>query len=204
MRPDVEILIRKAADVIQCGGVTILPTETFYALSARARNQQAIERIFRIKKRDRANPLPLIAPDTATVLKYIRHPDKITAALMRAFWPGSLTILLTPRHQFSHLLLGPGDKIGVRAPPECAAVAVARIVNDLITATSANISGDAAPDSVELIDSTVINGADMVLDVGRTPGGKPSTVVDVENGRVKVIRDGAIPAAEILRVVDEM
>jgi L-threonylcarbamoyladenylate synthase len=202
MRPDEEILIHKAADVIQSGGVVILPTETFYALSAHAGNQHAIERIFRIKRRDQANPLPLIASDTATVLKYVNHPDEGAEALMRAFWPGSLTILLTPSRQFSSLLSGPRGKIAVRVPPKCAAGLVAGLVGDFITATSANISGDAAPDSLASIDSRVINEADMVLDFGRTPGGKPSTLVEIEGGKVRIVRDGAIPASDILKGLD--
>ncbi len=117
--------------------------------------------------------------------------------LTDGFWPGSLTILLVPSKQVSTLLMGPEGKIGVRIPPECPASIVAARVGGWLTATSANLSGDPSPDDVSNIAGEVLDAVDMVMDLGPTPGGKPSTVVEPLDGDCRVLREGAVPESAI-------
>ncbi len=197
--PHTESLYRRAADIILSGGLVILPTETFYALAANPFHDEALRRIFDVKRRIQTKPLPLIASDKAAVKKVVCRMSPLTRKLTDRFWPGSLTVLLEPCHQVSALLTGPSGKIGVRVPPECAARIVAAAAGGWVTATSANLSDEIAPDEVSKIAEEVLGAVDLVLDLGPTPGGKPSTVVEPLDGDFRVLREGAVPEPTLRR-----
>lgn len=186
----------RAERIITNGGLVIVPTETFYALAADPFYEQALRRIYHTKGRTESKPLPLIAADRAVVEEFLSEDDRQIRALMDHFWPGSLTILLRARG-FSLRLTGPDGKIGVRVPPWCAARILAARAGGWITATSANLSGGPDPDDVSKIDRSVIQAADMVMNLGPAPGGKPSTVVEPLDHGFRIAREGAIPEAAI-------
>jgi len=192
-----ESLLDDAAQVIRSSGLVIVPTETFYALAADPFQEEGVRSVFRAKLRDENKPLPLIAADRATVEKIVVSSTPLTQRLMDCFWPGSLTILLESAIPLSRLLLGPGAKIGVRVPPPCPTRDLAQRVGGWITATSANLSGHPNPQRVADIAEHVQQAADMVLDFGPTPGGKPSTVVEPIGDGLRVPREGAISLAMI-------
>ncbi|MBI4964828.1 MAG: threonylcarbamoyl-AMP synthase [Desulfomonile tiedjei] len=192
-----ESLLDRAAEVIRSGGLVIVPTETFYALAADPFQEGAVRRVFQAKLRDESMPLPLIAADRGTVDKVIANLAPLTKRLMDSFWPGSLTILLEVAIPVFELLRGPSGKIGVRVPPPCPARTLAERVGGWITATSANLSGHANPKRLADIAREVQRAADMVLDLGPAPGGKPSTVVEPVGESLRVIREGAISLARI-------
>jgi L-threonylcarbamoyladenylate synthase len=192
-----EKTVQKARDVVRSGGVVIVPTETFYGLAADPFNEKTVLRIFQIKSRSHFKPLPLIAADRSAVERLVPNPGPEALRLMDRFWPGSLTILLKTTVPLSKLLTGEGGKVGVRIPPDCAARWLAGAVGGLITATSANFAGEPNPDIVQKISASVIAAVDLVVDLGASPGGKPSTVIDLEYGKLRVIREGAVAAKEI-------
>lgn len=196
-----EPLLCKAVQVIRSGGLVILPTETFYALAADPWNEPAVERIFRIKDRPRDKPLPLIAANRPSVQNLIVGPDREVVRLMDEFWPGSLTILLTPARSVSRLLTDPAGRIGVRVPSDCAARSVADRAGGWLTATSANRSGEPAADQVVMIPTAVRKAVDLVVDLGRSPGGLPSTVVEWSVGKLRIIREGAVSADRLRRAI---
>lgn len=188
----------EAKQIILSGGVVIVGTETFYALAADPFKEDAVKRIFSIKFRERSKALPLIACSRRVVERLIREPDSRTRRLMNHFWPGSLTILLEPSPKVPPWLVGPSAKVGVRVPPWSPAVQMAESVGGLITATSANLSGDPNPREISMIARVVLEAVDLVLDSGSTPGGEPSTIVEVSGNEFRVMRPGVIPATEIL------
>ncbi len=194
-----ESLHRRAAEIILSGGLVILPTETFYALAANPFDDQAVRRIFDVKRRALVKPLPLIASDEAAVNDVICPMSSLTRKLTDRFWPGSLTVLLEPCRQISELLTGSTGKIGVRVPPECSARIVAAMAGGWVTATSANLSHEIDPDEVSKIAEEVREAVDLVLDLGPTPGGKPSTIVEPLDGDFRVLREGAVPESALRR-----
>jgi L-threonylcarbamoyladenylate synthase len=194
---DTEALYRRAGVIIRSGGLVILPTETFYALAASPFHEEAVRRVFRVKRRDEKKPLALIASDMTTVKELVCRMSTLEQMLTDGFWPGSLTILLVPSKQVSTLLMGPEGKIGVRIPPDCPARTTAARVGGWLTATSANLSDDPSPDDVSKIAGEVLDAVDMVMDLGPTPGGKPSTVVEPLDGDCRVLREGAVPESVV-------
>lgn len=185
-------LITRAGKIVRSGGVVIVPTETFYALAADPFQEQAVRKIFGIKFRDERKPLALIASHQAVVERLAPHPGRLALELMDRFWPGSLTLLLEATVDVPKWLRGTGGKVGVRVPPECPARALADEAGGWITATSANLSGGPEPQEISFIAREVLDAVDMVIDLGPTPGGKPSTVVELVGSSVHVIRHGAV------------
>lgn len=194
---ETESLFFRAGEIIRGGGLVILPTETFYGLAADPFIEETVRRVFRIKQRDERKPLPLIASDMATVEKLVDCMSPMVRKMVDRFWPGSLTILLKPCRPVSPLLMSSEGKIGIRIPPPCPARTVAAHAGGWITATSANLSGDPDPNDVSLIARDVLEAVDLVVDLGPTQGGKPSTVLELLNSDLRVLREGAVPESAI-------
>ncbi|MEJ2718080.1 MAG: L-threonylcarbamoyladenylate synthase [Deltaproteobacteria bacterium] len=195
--PEEERLFARAADLVRCGGVVLVATETFYALAADPFQDESLRRILAIKVRNEGKPLPLIAFNRAALNKIIAQPEAKVRRLMDRFWPGSLTLVLETTRAVPDALIGPTGKIGVRIPPPCPARTLAGRAGGLITATSANLSGGPNPDRVDEIARQVIDAVDLIVDFGPSPGGQPSTVAEPLGSTVRIIRDGAIPGAMI-------
>ncbi len=140
--------MEKAIEAILNGGTVIVGTETYYAIAANPFLGKAVERIFSIKRRSSESPLPLIAATQEFVNSRTFNVPQIARTLMQTFWPGSLTILLDAEIEFSRYVRNECGKIGVRVPPDCPARRLASKVGGWITATSANLSGEAAPKTV--------------------------------------------------------
>lgn len=192
-----EYIFDKAERIIRSGGLVIVPTETFYAIAADPRNESAVRRIFLLKGREDSKPIPLIAADRSLVERNTYAGRRVSRVLMDSFWPGSLTIVLHPTLTFASQVMGKDGKIGVRVPPWCAARILACRVGGWITATSANLSGQPSSDTCARIAVSIREGADLVMDLGPSPGGEPSSVVEPYNGSFRIIREGIIRESAI-------
>jgi L-threonylcarbamoyladenylate synthase len=193
--------IARAASLVQAGELVIGPTETFYGILTDPFAPGALEKLFRAKRRDPSKPVPLIAPDRETALRITEPPNAAEEALMKHFWPGSLTILLRPSIHVPAELRGPDGKIGIRAPPDCGARRIAQAAKTVITATSANLSGAPPASNISEVSEELLGYVEMVLDLGATPGGKPSTVVEVVHSEIRVIRHGAVDLADLVKAL---
>jgi L-threonylcarbamoyladenylate synthase len=187
--------------VLAGGGVMAFPTETFYGLGAAAFSSRAVARIFELKGRDRGKPLPLIAADLDMVREMAAGLPDAFRPLAAEFWPGPLTLVLRAAAGLPAFILGPGATVAVRVPP---LPWVRRLSYDLsqpLTATSANLSGEkeiaAAADVVAAFDGKV----ELIVDGGKTPGGAPSTVLDLTAPEPRLLRPGAVPEAKIRAVL---
>lgn len=180
--------ISRLRDLLAGGGVAAVPTETFYGLAADPRNERAVERIVRIKGRDEGSPLPVIVSGEAQLRGLgIALPPEALARWV-ALWPAPLTVVLPiPRP----IAASRGAiSLGVRVP---AAAQLRRVLDEIgpVTATSANRSGEAPCDNPDDVEALFAGELDLLVDGGRTPGGKPSTVVDATGASPRVVRAGA-------------
>ncbi|MGC8658657.1 MAG: L-threonylcarbamoyladenylate synthase [Desulfomonilaceae bacterium] len=189
--------IQIAAEAIMRGGIVVVGTETFYGIAANPFMDQAVEKIFSIKKRPFRSPLPLIAADRHFVNSKVICFSTIEETLIKNFWPGSLTILLDGCANFSKHVSNEAGKIGVRVPTDCPARRLAEKAGGWITATSANLSGEPAPQKVTDIPAEITDAVDVVLDSGPCPGGLPSTIVDTSCVSWRMVRHGAISEKSI-------
>lgn len=170
----------EAASVIKNGGLVVVPTDTLYALCASAMDGNSVRRVFEAKGRDFKKPISIIVSGTGEVEKYAEVPDR---KVLEKYLPGPYTVLLERKKGvLPEVLTGGADKIGIRIPGHPVPVKLAELCGPL-TATSANISGGKNPTRLE----EVSVGADLAIDDGPTRLGKPSTIVDLSEGRPKVI-----------------
>jgi len=194
-QPDAGALA-EAATVLVAGGVVAMPTDTLYGLAADPFSPAAVARVFAIKGRSAERAMPLVAADVDQVVSQIGPLSEAARRLASRYWPGPLTLLVARPPSIPADVAGGRDEIGVRVPAHAVARELCRASGRLLTATSANLSGAPASndpdDVVRSFESAGPAGIDLLLDAGRTPGGAPSTIVDVTGRDVRLVRPGAI------------
>ncbi len=190
-------MIARAASLIKKGGLVIFPTSSFYGLGANAFNGKAVDKVFRVKKRDPKKPVLILIASLADLAPLVRSIPNTGKRLMEAFWPGSLTLVFHAADLLPSKLTGCTGKIGIRLAAHPVACALLKLVGSAITGTSANLSGKGGCITVAEVDHYIRNQVDLVLDAGRLGGGQGSTVVDVTVDPPKILREGAIDAEKI-------
>lgn len=191
-------VIRRAASVVSAGGLVALPTDTLYGLAVNPLDAVAVRRVFVVKGRSAERALPLVAADTDQIASVLGPLPGLALKLAAQFWPGRLTLLLPAPARFAANVSGGTGRLGVRVPDHAVARALCRSCGSLVTATSANISGQPASNDPDAVASSVGAGVDVLLDAGKTPGSQPSTIVDVTGSEVRLVRAGAIPWEQVL------
>jgi len=189
--------IEEAATWILKGGLVAIPTDTLYGLSADPFSTDAIARVFAVKGRHADRALPLIAADVAQMTLHLGRLSEAGERLAEHYWPGPLTLLVQAPRALARDVHGGTGKVGVRVPRDAVAQAICRAVGAPITATSANISGEPATSDPAEVERTLGRRIDLLIDVGRTPGGAPSTIVDTTATPPILVRAGAIQWSEI-------
>jgi L-threonylcarbamoyladenylate synthase len=187
---DASTVLEEAVAVLRAGGVLAYPTETFYALGARFDNEAALERIFALKGRPEGKPLSLIISSAEMLSLVARVVPDIARPLMGRFWPGPVTIAFPAREGLSRYVTS-GGRVAVRVPGESFGLSLVRSAGFPVTATSANLSGAPPASDAEAVGDMFPGGIDLLVDGGKTPGGLPSTVLDVSRGAVDILRHGA-------------
>jgi L-threonylcarbamoyladenylate synthase len=194
--PEPEI-IAEAAEIVRQGGVIVFPTRSLYGLGADAMNRAAVERVIAIKQRPDNNPI-LVLIDSKNQLEMLAGKIPPAAdAIMKAFWPGRVTLVFDARDTLPDLLTAQTGKIGVRLPGHPVAAAMLRRINGPVTGTSANLSGRPACSRLADLDPQITGQVDLVLDAGVLRGGVGSTVVDVTEHPPRILREGEVTADEI-------
>ncbi|MDA8157531.1 MAG: L-threonylcarbamoyladenylate synthase [Actinomycetota bacterium] len=184
--------IALALGVLDAGGVVACPTETYYGLCALYSNISALERIFALKGREKVKPSPLVAGSIEALDALELVIDPVSRSLMERFWPGPLTIILKTRKELPQYIAKNG-KLAIRVPGPSFALELAKASGTVLTATSANPSG--LPPATDDCQIAAYFGSRVDLIVkGRAAGGKPSTIVEASDGKITVLREGAIPA----------
>ena len=190
-----------AASVLQRGGTVAYLTDTVYGLAVAARLPQAIARLYGLKGRssDKAIPLIIGSPEQLSGVALALPP--CAESLMAAFWPGPLTLLLSPHPNLPVTLLGNTGRIGVRWPDSPLSQGLALRVGGAITASSANRSGAAAALSAAEAEAQLAPDVDLILDAGAAHDPQVSTVLDVTVEPPRVIRAGRISRQAIQAVL---
>ncbi len=182
------------------GGMAIFPTDTLYGLGVDPRSPAGLARLVATKGREGGKPIPLLLDEPGRAASYATDIGGAAARLMERFWPGALTVVLAARPSVPPAVTGGGATVGLRVPDHPLARALARSLGGAVTGTSANRAGNPGVwREAEEIVREFTGEVDWVLWDGPSPGAadgrgqRPSTVVRVEEGRVVLLREGAIP-----------
>jgi L-threonylcarbamoyladenylate synthase len=190
--------LEPAVSTLRSGGIVAFPTETFYGLAVDPRSSLAVQKIFTLKRRMPNRPLPLIAASIEQVQDHVGTMTPLAQRLAARAWPGPLTLIIPASPALcEEIHLGTG-KVAVRVPGDPVARQLAASAAHAITSTSANLSGEppaSTPDQVAIIMGDEI---DVLIDVGPTPAGLPSTIVDVTRDKPELVRAGVIAWDHVL------
>ena len=196
------VLIREAVHRLDRGGMVVLPTRHLYGLGVDALNPRAVERVFAVKQRPKHHPLLILVASSKEAEIYAQGIDARVTALMHAFWPGKLTIVLPAGPVLPEALTGGTGRIGIRLVAHPVSRSLVRSLGRPITATSANLSGHPGARRIEDLQPAILAAADLVLDAGPLLPGIGSTVVDVQQDVVRVLREGPVKVDAIRTIVD--
>lgn len=189
--------IRTAGLAVKQDGVVAFPTETVYGLAANAFSARAAKKIFSIKGRPENKPLLILIASPKDLSSVARSISPSAKKLMRAFWPGALTIIFKKTGKIPRAVSGGTDTVAVRLSPHPTARALLRAAGTPITATSANSSGGKSHRSARAVFLDIgERGISLILNGGRTKGGA-STIVDATQEIPVIVRKGAISARKI-------
>jgi L-threonylcarbamoyladenylate synthase len=194
-------VIRTIVRTLRQGGLIVYPTDTFYGLGADCFSAVALSRIYEVKGRPLSKALPVLVADAETVRRLAAEIPPDFDRLAAAFWPGPLTLILKAAFDLPAELVGPDRTIGVRLPAVVWLRDLIRAAGFPVVATSANISGEGEIDTGEEAIREFGGKVDLIVDGGKTTGGRPSTVIDLSSGEPILRRAGAIPRAQIDKVV---
>jgi L-threonylcarbamoyladenylate synthase len=200
-------LVKRAAAILRQGGVGAFPTETVYGLGARVFDGEAVARIFSIKGRPFDNPLivhiaeqkqlRLLSPEILAGV----GPPAVADDLIKAFWPGPLTLVLKRLDAVPAIVSAGLSTIAVRMPNHPMALELIRELGEPIAAPSANRSGRTSPTSARAVREALEGSVDFILDGGPCEVGLESTVLDMTSSPPRVLRPGAISLESLRSVI---
>jgi len=176
--------IRQIKGVLENDGIIVYPTDTIYGLGANIYSETAVGKIYSLKNRDYLKPLSVCLSEIEDIEKvaYLKGKDLIAQIL-----PGPFTIILKKKEHIPSFLTAGSEKIGIRIPDNNICREITREFP--ITSTSANLSGEKVPKSVNEIKKQLGSSVDLIIDGGPTKG-IPSTVIDLTSHPPKILREG--------------
>ena len=192
--------LKSACRSLAEGGVIIYPTETLWGIGGDARLAEVAARVLKAKGIDLPRPFPVLA-DTVERALAVAEPVPGLDLLAGRFWPGSVTLVVPVRDETLARTAGQGGRVGLRV---CSLPQVARLAascGGFLLSTSANLTGDPPPLSLAEVSMELRRRVDGCLAWSGICGGLPSTVVAWEPQGWAVVREGAVPLAEVARLV---
>ena len=188
-------VMREAVRVLLEGGIVGFPTETVYGLAADASNPDARAKLYSAKGRNAEKACAYLLPTRESLAQYLPGLPPLAERLADAFWPGPVTLGVPDPD---------GVLVGLRLPSETLPRVLAREAGIPLLQTSANRSGAPAALNAAAVAAAVGKHVDLILDSGRSPGGRASSVVHCDDRRFRILRSGAVPESEILRAATDL
>lgn len=193
--------IKEPAKIIKNGGIVVFPTETVYGIGVNGLDKQAIEKLYKIKKRPIDKPISLLVSDMQMIEYLAKDISDIEYRIMRAFFPGPLTIILKKKEIIPDILTANKDTVGIRMPSDKIAQKLIEYVKSPIATTSANISGNLSGTEIKDIINDFGQNVDYYIDSGKSKIGTGSTIVEVINGIPCILRKGSITEEQIYNCI---
>lgn len=188
--------IEKAISILKEGGIVIYPTDTAFGIGCRIDDKKAIERLFRIRKRPRSQPTPVLVDTVKMVQEYLEPiSQEVIDKLVEPYWPGALTIVLPCKTgRVPKSVRGGGNTLGVRIPNHPITRSIISGVGVPILGPSANFHGEKTPCKLEDLDRELVSQVDYVVK-GECSLKQSSTVIDCSQKPWRIIREGAVSLA---------
>lgn len=193
--------LSEVINILKNNGIIIFPTETVYGIGGNALCDEVIDKIYEVKQRPREKALNIMLASINDIEKYAEITSELERKIIRNFMPGPITIILKKKPNFGNKFTLSNDTIGIRIPDNKIINSILKNVDFPIIAPSANISGN--PSGIEVLDiiKDFDNKVDAIIDGGKANLGLASTIVQVVDDDIKVLRSGKITKEDILKKV---
>ena len=195
--------IDKTSKIIKNGKIAIIPTDTVYGIAADALNEEAVKKIYNLKRRDFSKPCSILVSDIDMIKQVTKSITQFEENIIKEFFPGALTIVLEKNSKIPNIVTANLDTIGVRIPDNKFLIELIKKVGRPIVATSLNLSGEESKTSIQNIPDEIKQNVDLIVDAGETKEGKASTIVKVKNNEIEILREGPITKEQIFKVGKE-
>ena len=189
--------VDQALQVLRAGGLVAFPTDTVYGVGALAFLAPVVEQIYRAKGRPRSKAIPILLDSAGRLPEVAENVSQEALLLAKKFWPGPLTIVLTRKSTVPDVVTAGGTSLAVRVPDHEFALRLIAAAGGALATTSANRSGQPDPVTAQEVLAYLGGRIELILDGGRSPGGIPSTVIDLTRALPQVVRWGAIKRAAL-------
>lgn len=188
------------ASLIKAGKVVILPTDTVYAVAADVLNEEAVENIYKIKKRDFSKPCNILVSNIDMIRKVTYQISDLEERIIKSFFPGALTIIFNKNSIIPDIVTSGLSTVGIRMPDDKFLLELIDRIGRPIVATSLNLSGEKSMTNVENIPQELKNNIDLIVNSGEAKVGTPSTIIRVENNKIEILREGPITKEDLEKV----
>lgn len=194
--------ILKIANALKEGKLVVFPTDTVYGIGTNAYDKDACERIYEVKGRPKYKPLSVLISDMSMLKEIVDYITPAEQKLIDAFWPGPLTIKFKKKDDVVPNVVSAGDSyIRARLINEGIVHKLIQTSGVPIVAPSANLSGSLTGTKIENIINELGGKVDYILDCGDIENDTVSTIVQVEEEKVSIIREGKIKKEELAKIL---
>ncbi|MFA7074546.1 MAG: L-threonylcarbamoyladenylate synthase, partial [Endomicrobiaceae bacterium] len=193
------IIIKETINILESGGIVVLPTDTVYGIMTSIFNQSGQKQIYKLKNRNDRKPLIMLSDKISTLEQFVIFPKKISK-IVKDFWPGQLTLIL-PTTELGKLLTGGRNNLGVRIPNCKILLDIMSEYNIPLMSTSANVSGKKSAVSADIAAEYFDKKIDAIIDAGVCKFSFESTVIDMVKFPYVVIRKGCLDCNRLLEYI---
>jgi tRNA threonylcarbamoyl adenosine modification protein (Sua5/YciO/YrdC/YwlC family) len=180
--------IQRAVEILSSGGVIAYPTDTYFGLGCDLGSKKGIEKLYKLKGRDKKKPLSFLCPDLSDVAKYA-HVSNFAYRTMKSLTPGAFTFILEATRLVPEAMMSKQKQVGIRVPDsELARALAAALGRPIVTTSATDAEGEPLIDAKDIKDA-LGHGLDLILD-GGVRLMEPSTVVSLLDDQLEVLRQG--------------
>ncbi len=193
-----------AVHYLRAGRLVAVPTDTVYGVASHGLLPSAILRLFRAKDRPRERAIPALIGEPEHLNWVADDPPPEALALAERFWPGGLTLVLRKKEHIPAELTAGGDSVAVRLPDHPVPRDLCRALGAPLATTSANRSGEPEARAADEVEASLGRHLHLILDAGSSPGGTPSTVVDLTGDVPRLLRQGPVPRDAVAELLPDL
>ena len=195
-------MIEKAGELIKQGKIVIFPTETVYGIGTNGLDENAVRKLYEVKKRPLNKPISLLVSNMEMVNLIAKDITETEYKIMKNFFPGPLTIILKKKKNVPDIVTAGQDTVGVRMPRGDVARKLVELSGVPIAAPSANISGEPSGTNLQEIMKHFEGKVDYCIDGGNSELGLASTIVQVIDDKPMILRQGSITLEQINKILN--
>lgn len=193
--------LRICSDIILDDGLVILPTETVYGIGSNALSSSAVRNIYNAKRRPINKPLSIIVANKKQIEDYAIIQNDVERKIIDNFMPGPLTIILKKNNNIPNIVTAGNDTIGIRIPANKICTKLLNECGVPLVASSANISGEPCGTNIRILKKDFERTVDIFINGGPSKLGQPSTIVQVIDGELNILREGQITKEDIEKII---